>query len=418
MTARPEFASRSFLPGIPRLLILLGGLLCAAPLAAQTPFALTNVGQKIDTEDARMAGRGGWGMAVYDSTNPGFKNTAGLAAVQQVAISRVGYGTGTKSQDAGGERTVNRVMTPEFRLAVPVVKGRLAVTAGFSMDRSFRYDTLTEYADSVRTDAISGVEQFLRQGTLFGVPVGLAWEAVPGLSLGATVSLVRGSITESLYEIFPEPLTSTGAPFYKTVLQVQKDTFLGTAQTWSVLYRLADRVSVGASWTPSYEVDADRNISLGGLAARSLSSWSMTMPDEYLLGGQANLAGRWWLGGDYQLQPFSEFTGPQKWLDEGMVDEYTISFGVERRIAYERRGGMNNWPLRLGFSTRQWAYRVGGNPVTENTYSLGTGFPLREKLGVLDLALSYSRIGDLAENGLEDSVWRMSLSVAGLENWW
>ena len=75
-------------------------------------------------------------------------------------------------------------------------------------------------------------------------------------------------------------------------------------------------------------------------------------------------------------------------------------------------------PIRVGFSTRQWAYRVGGNAIEENTVSVGTGFPFRRKLGVLDLALSYSKVGDLEKNGLEDSVWRMTVSVAGLEKWW
>ena len=191
MTARFDFTSRVSLPMIPWFLVLLIGLLCAAPLAAQTPFALTNVGQKVDTEDARMIGRGGWGMAVYDSTNPGFKNTAGLSAVRQVTISLVGFGTGATSKDPNGERTVNRVMAPDLRLAVPVIKGRLALTAGFSMDRSFRYETETEFTDDAHGDEISGVEQFLRRGSLFSVPLGMAWEPVSGLSIGATLGLVK-----------------------------------------------------------------------------------------------------------------------------------------------------------------------------------------------------------------------------------
>ena len=96
------------------------------------------------------------------------------------------------------------------------------------------------------------------------------------------------------------------------------------------------------------------------------------MPEEYLVGAQARVTDRWLIGADYQLQAFSEFVGPQEWLDEGMEDEYTLSFGLEKRVAYERRGGLKNWPIRLGFSTRQWAYQVGGSPVTENTYSFRT----------------------------------------------
>lgn len=401
-------------------LVLLGGLIAGAsgPARAQTPFALTNVGQKVDTEDARMAGRGGWGMTVADSTNPGFKNTAGLSEIRQVAISLVGTGVEGTADDGVNSRTQTRVSAPDFRMALPVLKGRLAFTAGFSMDRSFRYETVREYTTYVRGDTLSGVERFLRKGTLYQVPVGVAWKVIPSFSLGADLRLVRGTLNESLYEAFVAPVASTGAPFYGTVLRVQNDEFEGTAFNFSALYRYGDHFRLGASWTPAYDVDADRELSLSGLTARYTETWSMTMPDEYLVGGQARLHGRWFAGADYQLQKFSEFEGPAGWLAAGMEDETTISVGIERRMDYIRRGGLANWPIRMGYSQRQWAYRVGGNPITEDTFSVGTGFPFRGQLGVLDLALSYSMIGEQAENGLEDSVWKMTVSVSGLERWW
>lgn len=390
----------------------------AAAAFGQTPFALRNVGQKVDSEDARMLGRGGWGMAVRDSVNPGFKNPAGLSALRHVTISLSGYGVSNTSTDGTGERTVTRVMAPDFRLAVPVLKGRMAVTAGFEMDRSFRYVTYREFEDYARGDTLQGYEQFLRRGTLFSVPMGLAVEPVEGLSLGGSVNLVRGSVSESLYENFTSPTNSSGDPFYQNVVQVQKDTYLGTSTTWSALYSWNERVRMGALWTPAYDVDVERDRTLADLVTHWTDAWTMRMPDEYQAGLQARLTGRWWVGGDWQLQKFSEFEGPAEWLDDGMEDETSWSVGAERMIAYERHGGMNNWPLRLGMGQRRWAYRVGGEPVDETTFSVGTGFPFRGRLGVLDVALSYSRIGDLEKNGLEDSVWRMAVSVKGLERWW
>ena len=231
----------------------------------------------------------------------------------------------------------------------------MAFSAGFSMDRSFRYDTSTEYTAYVRGDTLYSVEKFIRQGTIFDVPLGIAWEALPGLSLGASIAPVKGSISESLYEVFVQPSNSEGDPFYKTVLEAQKDTFDGKVPTLSALYRMGNRIQVGASWTPAYDLDAERDLSIAGLNVRSSTTWSMTMPEEYLVGAQARVTDRWLMGADYQLQAFSEFVGPQEWLDEGMEDEYTLSFGLEKRVAYEPQSGLRNWPIRLGFSTRQWA---------------------------------------------------------------
>ncbi len=52
------------------------------------------------------------------------------------------------------------------------------------------------------------------------------------------------------------------------------------------------------------------------------------------------------------------------------------------------------------------------------TFSIGTGFPFRKKMGMVDVALSYSLIGDLAKNDRESKVWRGTISVSGLEKWW
>jgi hypothetical protein len=101
-----------------------------------------------------------------------------------------------------------------------------------------------------------------------------------------------------------------------------------------------------------------------------------------------------------------------------MEDEIVVAGGIERILARERRGGFSNVPLRLGATYRQWAYRVGGEPVEEWTYSAGTGFSLQGGKGQLDLALSYGTIGEVAKNGLESDYWRVTVSVTGLERWW
>ena len=53
-----------------------------------------------------------------------------------------------------------------------------------------------------------------------------------------------------------------------------------------------------------------------------------------------------------------------------------------------------------------------------STFSAGTGFPFGQKMGSLDLGVSYSMIGSLADNGLESRIWRLTVSVTGLERWW
>ena len=106
-----------------------------------------------------------------------------------------------------------------------------------------------------------------------------------------------------------------------------------------------------------------------------------------------------------------------------MQDEYGFSVGMERMKGYVRRGGMGNMPIRVGVSYKRWAYGVGGPGdkgamIEEKTISIGTGFPFRQNLGELDVAVSYGLVGELEKNDLESEVWRLTISVTGLERWW
>lgn len=400
-------------------LILLAGavLLGAASASAQTPLALTNFGQRLDNEDARMAGRGGWGMAVEDSTHPGFKNLASLTAVDKVALNFSAYGDHTKSEDAHGERVTDRVFTPDIRVALPVIKGRMAVTAGFVVDRSTQYDTSVDSTWTAWDDTISGKVQFLRDGSTFRVPLGIAFSPRDGLSLSAALNLQRGTLRESFYNLFQDPASLTGFPLYQTDLLVQEDTYSGTSATFAALLRPAGRIRLGVSWTPAYDLDVDRKIEMGGVAQRAHDHMTYAMPAEYRGGLEVLLQDRWKAGADYQWQDFKEFSGQDAWAAD-METEHTLSMGIERIRAHARHGGWDNLPVRLGVRLRTWAYRMGGNQVHETTFSAGTGFPFRGDLGQLDVALSYSMVGDLADNGMQSRVVRLTISVTGLERWW
>ena len=86
---------------------------------------------------------------------------------------------------------------------------------------------------------------------------------------------------------------------------------------------------------------------------------------------------------------------------------------------------MRNLPFRIGVLWHQWGYPVGDinvpgavKPVEEYRVSVGTGFMFRNGMGSMDISLGYGLVGSVEENGNEDEVWRLGLSISGLERWW
>ncbi len=396
--------------------VLAACLLAAGGASAQTPFAMQNLGQRIVPDDARMVARG-FGMTVTDSLHPGFKNVASLAALHHVALKFTAYGENSDHQDlAGRRRETHNAYVPDIRVGVPLRKGRLALTAGLSVFRAEHFQTRVDTTWQAFGETIIGNHQFVREGSLYSVPLGAAWQPVGGISVSATLNLVHGAVRDAAADFFRLPAIGL-QPFYQPNSVVSEDEFNGTSATFGALLAPGRRLRLAAGWTPAYNLDVVNGTVLQGVAARTRSSYSLAMPAEYRLGAEMRLFGRWRVGGDAFYASYTELAGRADW-ESAMEDEYSWTAGVERIQARERRGGAGNLPLRLSAGYRRWAYAIGGQPVDERIWAGGTGFPFRGDMGQLDLALSYSRIGGLQENGHESTVWRLTVSVTGLERWW
>ena len=409
--------------GIAAALLAAAVITGAGTALAQTPFALRSIGQRLAEGDARMLGRGGWGLAVADSAHPGFRNLASTAWVRQVGLSLTGYGETAGSESPNGSRRTYRTYVPDVRVAVPLRKGELALSAGFKVERGTWWQTRVDTTWAVWSDTLSGNAQFERQGSVFKVPLSIAWRPAPGLSGAVSLNLERGSLRETLADYFTSPITPTGVPYYRSVIAVSEDQFNGTSTTLAALWSPRPQINLGLTWTGEHTVDATRKTETGGVADRTGTDFSITRPAELALGVSGRPGGRWELGADLRRQDWRKMAAPADWLAEAgwqdeLVDELQFGFGVERRRGTERHGGWSNLPLRAGMGWHRWPYRVGGHEIIETTFSVGTGFDLRGDGGQLDLALTYGQVGNEIDNGVSSRFVRLAVSVTGLEAWW
>ncbi len=394
---------------------------------AQTPFALRSVGQRLADGDARMLGRGGWGLAVADSLDPGYKNLASTAWVRQLGLSLTGYGeAGSHASDQGSRRTY-RTYVPDVRVSVPIRKGELAFSAGFKLERGTGWktkvdSTWTIWEGTDWEETITGNAQFEREGSVFKVPLALAWRPAPAFAGAVALNLERGSLRETLADYFLTPASGT-TYLYRSVIASSEDQYSGASTTVAGLFLPRPDLRLGVTWTGSHTVDGHRKTETGGVGGRTYNDFEMKRPAELALGLAAPLGGRWEFGADLRRQDWRKLVAPVTWSAEAgwqdeLVDELQFAFGVERRRANIRHGGAANLPLRIGAGWHRWPYRVGGNEIIERSLSVGTGFALKGGNGHLDAALTYGLVGDEADNGVRSRYVRLAVSVTGLEAWW
>lgn len=390
--------------------LLLGAVLAAAAAApAQTPFAMQGPGQNVATGTARDTGRGGWGMADTDTLVPGTLNPAALADLRFAGLVFSGYGERVASEGRGLERTSYRTYLPNVRVVAPLRAGRLALHAGFDVRRSMQWDSQRELDLDHFGREVLGRESYEREGTLFAVPIGLSWRASSTLAVGVTANLIRGTIDEQLNQVLGDSLGGLSPN-----IRQQRDELTGANVTLAALWSPFHRLSLGASYTTPYDLTFEREVNLGGVGERFTEEFTASMPAEYRAGLMLRITEHWRLGADGQLARYSELTGRADW-ESFLRDEWTLAAGLERPLVRAARGRGYSPPLRFGFQWRQWAHAVSGSPVHERVVSVGTGFPFQNRLGMIDLSLSYAWIGDLEDNGYRSSAWRLGVSITGLE---
>lgn len=401
------------LPRRPRLFALLPALLvlqAAAPAMAQTPFAMRALGQNLETDSARDTARGGWGMAASDTLAPGTRNCAALADLRYLGLIISTFGETTVSSGGGFERTTRQVYLPNIRLGVPLRQGRLALHAGFSALRSMKYETAAELQLEHFGEPVLGSEHYYRDGTLYAIPLGLSWRATPSLAVAATVNLVRGQINDAVSQVFTDPPGS----YYLPSVREQRDELSGSNLTLAALWDGSPLLQLGASVTTGYDLGMDRTLSLSGVAERARDHYTGAMPPQYKAGLILRLSSAWRFGVDGAFAGYSGFRGRPDWEPQ-LRDEWSVAAGFERGLAFRPHGRGYTLPLRFGCQHRRWAHTVGGAEVSETAVSAGTGFPFRNRLGAIDLALSYVWIGSLNDNGWRSNSLRLGVSITGLE---
>lgn len=398
-------------------------LLLAGAAAAQSPFALLHMGEDIRSWDARIDGRGGWGVAESDTVLPSFANLAGLTGLRKVAVVLSGYGDLRTAEADGEERRSSNVRTPTVRAAVPFARGRLVISAGFQALRATQYDTREELAiDLLDPDtgevmeSVDGFRYRLREGTQFEVPLGVSYRVTDRLSVGASLNLVNGVIRERLTESFIGT-SEEDALTLALNSEVVEDAFDAVSSTWGVQGRPVDGVRVGFRYTTPQNWSVTRTNDMTGIAGEAVRAYEVHVPALWAVGADVALGERWRVGAEYEAQAFTELTGRTDWM-QNSADAWRLGFGVERRESDRRRGGWSNLPLRLGAAMQILPYTLNGEEIRRTTLSVGTGVPLQGRNGHLDVALTRIWTGDADKHGFRDAGWRLTVSLAGLERWW
>lgn len=390
-------------------------LLLAGDARADSIFGMSFFGPDLSTYDGRTEGRAGVGYAYRDSMNASVMTPTQLADLRRVTIGLSTSFERRRSEDAFGRLTRNGIDTPTVRIGLPLL-GRAGVGTGFAARRATQWTVERPFSSDPSVE-----ERIEREGTRFVVPLQIGVRVHEKLTLGAGLGLERGTVRMRYQLDLP-------AANDKDPAEVREDVYRGVSPQLAVALHDLGPLSVAAHWVGSTDATVDIRQRGVALSNREDGQREDTLPGRIGVGIRLDLPGAWSAGMDFERESWSDYEGRAfVYDDQGNFDPagattYELRDEEEWRVAVEREaqpfGLRQTTPLRLGAYHRTWHYELGGRELKEYGVAVGTGLSLSAGWARTDFALGWSSIGDVDDNGARESMWRLTLSIAGGERWY
>ncbi len=376
-----------------------------APAGAQSIFAVNFLGEHRLAGSARTRALGLSAFAVRDSAYAIAANEAALADLPRVTFSLFESFTSSNVRSGSASADINRFQLPTVMIGVPLRRG-LVFAAGYRQ----RFESKGEFSyPRAVPDGSTGVEFYKHRGSLFVVPLTFAWRAAPWASVAGSFNIERGAVSDISTVIFR-------IAQFSDVESRRDRSYSGTSYAASILLEPHSRVSIGAGWQSAIAYDVAETFAYTRSALDSSASWDFRLPMSWGAGAAAGVTERWWFSAYYWQREAPDPAGYRQ-LEGSIGDERFVSLGIERRRS-SAGGFFERAPIRLGFYQDTWHFEYpAGRSVLSRFFTIGSGFGLPGAGGAVDISVEFGQIGSIGQNGVDERVFRLAMSLSAAESW-
>jgi opacity protein-like surface antigen len=393
------------------LLLVILVSLDSGTVAGQSLFSLNYIGEHSFRGGARDAALAYSTLAVPDSASALTMNPATTASLTRVTLGlnqRFYYGSAVYGEN---EASRNNYQLPAVLVAFPVLDGLV-----FNLGYRTRFEGKVDFTVPASVEGPeygwsgSAVEEYSHNGSLYSVPLGVAWKINDRISVEGELHLERGSIRDKVTENLQNP-------DYGIAVSEMERNFSATSWGFALQAMPHRRLKVGAIYEAEINYSVNERIDHTLQQLNSRSSFDFNLPAAYGLGLSAAVSDRWFLTASYWHREAPAVAGFSQ-FENALGAESLFSAGIERRSSAGKGSFLSRTPLRIGYYEDWWHLEIPtGEPVISRFVTFGSGIDLPGGPGSLDFSFAFGRIGSEDANGLEENVIRMNLSVNVSEAW-
>ncbi|EGJ72560.1 putative outer membrane protein [Bacteroides coprosuis DSM 18011] len=381
-----------------------------------SPYTRYGLGQLTDLGSSKSKAMGGVGFALRDNSQINLLNPASYTAMDSLTFLFEG---GVSFQNANiddGSTKLNAKNSSLDYLAVQFrLKKWMAMSVGLLPFSNVGYQIVE---GRVNEDDPEANVAFTHKGNggLHQFYTGIGLNPIKGLSVGANVSFLWGSITHNISMYFPNASESDKRKAYNDKVSL-KSAKIDFGAQYSYPIGKDDELTIGAVYTPKMSMSNDtETTTVFNHQVLKEGSSKFDLPSSFGLGVAYNWNKKLLVSLDLLHQKWSK----AKYYDktDAYLDYNRISVGAEYSPNIFARNYFARIKYRVGMYYADPYYKIEGKRAArEYGVSAGIGLPIPKVKSQLNVSAQYIRIDGRSDNFLKENYLRINVGLVFNERW-
>ncbi|MGX1931203.1 hypothetical protein [Flagellimonas sp. 2504JD4-2] len=391
-----------------------------------SPYSYFGIGdlRNSGTVENQMMG----GVSIYgDSIHLNLTNPAAFAKLRVTAYTAGISRTELRLKDFEEQQTASVTNLDYLAIGFPLIDNKIGLGFGLMPFSSVGYN-LTDTDESENEPTVTNV--FAGEGGLNRAFLSIGFEPIKNLSLGATVNFNFGTLkyrrAQSVEDVQLGTLDNRESRIngYDFVYALN---YTPTIKEKYTLYFSAlvntqvNLTSENSARLGSFSLVDGRDVEVidVDLDATNLRNTELKIPTRTTVGLGFGENKKWFLGGEYSFQQFSDFRNDFLGLENVTYnDANTFAFGGYYIPDYRSLSGyFKRVTYRAGVRYDKSGLQVNGKEINDFGITFGLGLPLTNNFSNVNVGFELGRRGTTDVNLIEESYLKINIGLSLNDKW-
>ncbi len=406
-----------------------------AQSGTNSPYSQFGLGVLSEQSSGFNRGMNGLGLGFHEGNQVNYLNPASYARLDTLTfLFDAGISLHLTNFSEKGVRRNAKNANIEYVVAGFKAARRLGLSFGLIPFSNVGYQYSTSQALTAQPGSTILTNTYTGTGGVRQAYLGIGWEPIKGLALGANMSYMWGDYDRRLINSYSDGSVNNLVHQYTIDIRSYKVDF-GAQYTAKVSAK--DYITLGLTFSPTHKIggkpqlqeiltNSQTNVSdttsYGG-------NFDLNLPNFFGVGLMWDHNGKWKVGADYTLQQWSTVKFPSyetngsvssfALRDNVLTDRHKLTLGGDFCPAPFSRNFFNRIHYRAGVSYATPYIKVYGNDgPTEMSASIGFGIPIINPYNNRSfLNVSAQWVRSTAKNYIKENVFRINVGLTFNELW-